>query len=127
MAIDPFDTQVSGIQKRRPRRREEWYSVLVSFAIQVEGQKKGLQAVEDRVILVRASSETDARRNVRPYLTREEEPYLDELGRLTRWKLLDIVAITNTHYDKLDQDGADVFSSFRQRRMRPEFEWHPQY
>lgn len=115
--------RIAGLRKVRERLKLNWYSVRARIAIQVEGQTKGLQGIEDRIVMVRARSLSDASKRLENEWQAYAEPYLNSYGELVRWQLeeiLDIYAITSD----IDPKGTEVWSSLRNRRMKKEFEWH---
>jgi hypothetical protein len=115
---------VEGLRRSRGKPQEEWFAVRGRVMIQVEGQKKGLQSYEDRILLVRAPSSRDAeRRAVREFFDYAKLVYLNRAGRMIRWKLEKIIDVYETDMKDLDPKGTEVWSSLHSRRMRKEYEW----
>ena len=94
-------------------------------AVQVEGLKKGLQTTEDRILVVKATSPEDAIERLEPEWKAYAEPYVAVGGRRVRWQLDQVVSIFELIDQRIDPRGTEVYSKLGQRRMRPEYEWHP--
>jgi hypothetical protein len=117
------------IQQRRrrksPRNENEWFCVRARVAVQVEAETKGIQTIEERFVLVRATSFRDAERRLRKEWREYATPYLNTDGHLVRWRceeIVDVYAVSETH---LDPEGIEVYSKLSGRRMKPEYAWHP--
>jgi len=121
-----FVKEIGGLRKcRKPGTKPSLYSVRAKVAIQVEGQTSGLQTVEDRIITVMAKSFDDAEKKLTKEWKDYAEPYLNTSGELVRWHLEEVVDVYDVSEDEIDPDGTEVYSSFSKRRMKPEYEWHP--
>ena len=118
---------VTSIPGRRRRQtaaaRECWYCVRGLVAVQIVGQRVGLQSVEDRFIVLRATSAEDAQRRLRRQWREYAKPYMNVLGELVRWQLEKVTDVYDICEDKLDPDGAEVYSRLRNRRLRRQFVW----
>ncbi len=101
------------------------FAVRGSVAIQVEGQTRGLQKVEDRIVVVEADSVDDALRRLKAEWRQYAEPYLNGDGQLVRWQLEEVSDVYSLFETELDPSGTEVWSSLRMRRMKKEYEWHP--
>jgi hypothetical protein len=115
---------VSG-RRRRPSRLEpvEWYGVLARFAIQVEGVTRGLEGYEDRVVIVRARSFTDAEHRLEPEFRRYGSPYLGSSNRLVRWRFERVLDVYHIGPLDLSKGSAEVFSQLGKRRLPPGSAW----
>lgn len=118
---------ISGRCPVRESRKHEsvWFAVWGIVAIQIEDQVRGNQSIEDRILLVKASSEEQAKKRLKREWDKYAEPYLNTDGFMVRWKLERIHEVYALFADKIEEKGTEVFSYMRQRRIRPEFEWHP--
>jgi hypothetical protein len=115
---------VPGRRRQRTVRSTPWFCVRARVVIQVEGEERGLQTVEDRFMLVRAASAEDAERRLLPKWREYAKPYLNPNGQLVRWKFEEVTDIYEAVLeDDENLDMAEVFSHLRGRRMRPEFVW----
>jgi hypothetical protein len=111
-------------RRRRAARSTPWFCVRARVAVQVEGEDRGLQTVEDRFMLVRAASAEDAERRLVPHWREYAKPYLNAKGQLVRWKFEEVTDVYEAALeDDESPDMAEVYSRLRGRRMRPEFVW----
>ena len=117
---------IAGRQRRKLKQVNVlWYAVQARFAIQIEGRTRGMQSYEDRIVVVKAFSFEDAERRLRRKFRDYATPHLNPYYEMVRWnfeRVLDVYQMNDTEFDPR---GAEVFSTLRERRMRPEFEWHP--
>lgn len=102
-----------------------WYCVRERVVVQVESQRRGLQTVEDRFVMVRAQSEAVARQKALSEARAYARPYINSDGLLVRWQLEAIVSIECVDHVDLQPEGSEVFSSLRTRRMGTTPGWHP--
>ncbi len=117
---------IPGIRKKRRPREKRLFAVEVRLVFQVEGQTRGLQMYEDRVVVVEAFTERQAERRVRRQLKDlEEPPYLNADGTMARLYPERTLNVWNTLQSKFDPEGTEVYYRLRDRRMKPEYEWHP--
>jgi|CXWL01.1.fsa_nt_gi hypothetical protein len=111
--------------RRRPEKGQgiQWFCVRGRVAIQIENQATGMQTIEDRFVIVQASSSEDAEARLRTMWEEYAEPYLNSSGYLVRWKLQEITDV----YGPLDQGlapaGVEVYSKLGSRRLKPAFVW----
>ena len=119
--------RVPGHRKRRVTSPPvlSWFAVRAFVAIENEGQEKGMQTTEDRILLVKAYSEPDAIRRLRNEWKRYEVPGLSGDGYLHRWKLQEIVDTYELVDSEIDPKGTEVYSRLGSRRMKPEYIWKP--
>lgn len=102
-----------------------WYCVRARVAIRVEDQVSGMQTIEDRFLVVRAASCTDAEQRLLREWREYATPYLNSDGYMVSWCLEEVVDVYHTGEAELDPTGAEVYSRLAQRRMRPAFVWRP--
>jgi hypothetical protein len=104
--------------KQSPR---DFYCVKMTVAIEVEGQKKGLQTVEDRFVLIKANSFDDAYKKVEKNKKSYAEPYLNPYGELVRWKIESLDDCFSTDINSCEDlnapEGVEVYSSLRKRKL----------
>lgn len=112
-------------RKLPPETMLEWYAVRARIAIQIEGQRKGMQSIEDRIVLVKAWSFKDAEARLASEWKAYAKPYLIQSGARARWALEEIVDVYATMETKLYPKGTEVYSKLASRRMRRKYEWHP--
>ncbi len=101
------------------------YSVRVLFALQWERQRRGLQLIEDRIVLMRAKSEAEARRRAERQFRTEGTPVLNTDGHFCRWAyqgLLDVCESTDREWSPR---GTEAWYEVRNRRLKRQHEWHP--
>lgn len=111
-------------RKRGTRRTAGWFAVKARFAVQIEGQTKGMQTCEERIVLVTARSFAEAERKAMREFRRYEAPSLTTVGHFCRSAFEAIVDIQNVYENAIDPDGTEVFSELKQRRMKPGYEWN---
>jgi hypothetical protein len=112
--------------KRRAanKRKERYYCVKMTVAIQIEGHQQGLQTWEERYVLYRASSETEAATRAKEAASDYEKPYLNLEGLLVRWKVESVDDVYEVVQENAkDLDGAEVFSKLHGRRLIAERVW----
>lgn len=123
------DISIEAIQGRKRRitlnNRLQWFAVKEIFAIQVEGQRKGQQTYEERIVILKAKSFEDAERRALKEFKAYGEPYLNVYGEMVRWQFEKILDVFSIAEDEFDPKGAEVYSLLKVRRMKPEYEWHP--
>jgi hypothetical protein len=111
----------------RPRRRawpsRSWFCVWAVLAIQIEGRRKGMVTVEDRLVLVKALGAADVEKRVRRKIHRETEPYFNSDGELLRCQLVSVKDALASFDAAIDPDGAEMYSRLRRTHMRPELTW----
>ncbi len=119
--------RIPGLKKYRKKKQKEfsWYAVRARVAWQIEGQKKGYQTVEDRILLLKAYSEDDAVRRLSREWKNYENPTMVFDGYLMRLHMEEVTDVYKIIDSELDSKGTEVFSSLHERRMKPEYEWHP--
>src|SRR5205809_3297179 len=95
--------KVAGRKKRSPRSRAlrplPWFAVRARVAVQLEGQRRGLQPIEDRIVIVRAFDHEDACARLEKEWREYATPYLNSAGERVRWQLEEIVG----SYEMIDK------------------------
>jgi len=121
--------KIQGLRKKKKKREKLWYAVRANFSIQIEGFKGGLQQYEDRIIVVKAYNHEDAEKVAeKEFKEYCDNPYLNTDLRMVRWhyeKITDVYEMLSVYKDKFNQSGTEVYSKFRMRKLKPEYEWHP--
>lgn len=122
-----YVTKVGGRRLRRPKPepRLGWYCVRAFVVILVEGETSGLQATEDRFVLVRALSFEDAKKRLRRQWREYARPYLNSDGRMVSWQLDHVVDVYFIDEKNIDPSGTEVYSRLGNRKMRPQYVWRP--
>lgn len=120
-------TKVRGLRPSRVRRKQElrWFCVRGSVAIQIEGRTRGLVDVEDRLVLVKAHTEADAKKRLAKYWSEWAKPYLNVYGELVRWQLIEVRDVYELPDEAIDSNGTEVYSRIRSKRMQPAYVWEP--
>jgi hypothetical protein len=120
---DVILSAIDGRRKRVRRSGPAWFCVWGVVAIQIEGQTKGAVSLEDRLVLVRATSPDDARRRLARIWNTYAEPYMNPDGYLVRWKLISVQDVYALSDSEIDPRGTEVYSRLKRVRMRPEYRW----
>lgn len=122
---------VEGMEPLPQPDRPFFWCVEARFAIQIENETKGLQAYEDRMLIIMAGSEGQAKAKLATSFAAYAKPYLNPAGLLVRWQFEAFLDVYRAETDSLSgfasDQGVEVFSRLRRRRLRPEAEWHPDY
>ena len=117
---------LSGARRRRKQRpRLDWYCVRGRVIVEIEGQRRGVQTIEDRFVVVRAESFHDAERRLRGLWREYAAPYLNSDMRLVRWRLEEVVDVYSITSEEMDSAGTEVYSELRERRRAPSRVWPP--
>jgi hypothetical protein len=88
-------------------------------------QRRGLQTVEDRILIVRAYDHDDARFRLETEWRQYATPYFNMAGRRVRWQMEEIVGSYEIMEGTIDPRGTEVWSTRRTRRLRPDRVWLP--
>jgi hypothetical protein len=119
------DTNGEQIKRRvASKRKKGYYCVKMTVAIQVEGQTKGMQGLEERYVLFNAFSEDEAFAKAKEAALSYEKPYLNSAGELVRWKVEsfdDVCEVVPDNPQGLN--GAEVFSILKNRKLTLERAW----
>ena len=117
--------EIPGRKRRCLKLQEKWFAVQARFSIQVEGQVKGFQSYEDRIVMVRAISFEDAEKRLLPEFREYGSPYLNPYGYMARWHFEKVLDVYEVGDEQIDPKGVEVFSVLNRRRMKPEYIWKP--
>lgn len=112
-------------RERSARKTPEWFAVKARFAKQIEDETKGMQMYEDRILLVKARSPTEAARKAMREFREYEAPTLDVTGHFFRLGFETILDVYDLINSPLDPNGTEVYSEIKTRRMKSAYEWHP--
>jgi len=96
--------------------RGDWFGVRVVVEIVVAKDPPTKRTYEDRIVVVRASSDTLARRKAERITRADEETYRNFKGEKVTWRFKDIVDTYMILDDKLS-DGTEVYSAFMNYRF----------
>ena len=116
---------IDGRRKRHSVRAPSWYCVWGVVAVQIEDHKDGMITVEDRLVVVKALDDNDAKRRLQRHWSAYATPYLNSAGELVRWQLIDVQGVFELSDDTFDPRGTEVFSRLRSVRRLPEHRWCP--
>lgn len=109
-------------QKRNDYNGPSYFCSKVIFRIEIEGQTKGLQTIEDRFIIVKADNWEKAEAKIRKGFKTYEKPYINASGQLVRWKFYFIEETYNTMIDNKNDfdnpEGVEVFSQLRTKKLK---------
>jgi hypothetical protein len=116
-----------GRERKKSQKINEnsYFCFKVTFQIQTEGKKKGIQTIEDRFILVKADDWDKAETKVKKEFNDYEKPYLNSYGEMVRWKFDSIeetfhtIIRGNNDFNK----PVEVFSKLRTRRLKKDNIW----
>jgi hypothetical protein len=121
--------EIEGLIPRPPVADPKCWSIKARFAVQIEHETTGLQLVEERILLIAAFDEEEARQKLQPTFAGYAEPYLNSDGYLVRWQFeafLDAYEVAaGPLAGLLGPEGLEVFSQTSHRRLTPERAWHP--
>ena len=103
------------------------YCVKMTVAIEVEGQTKGYQDYEEKLVLIKAASADDAYDKLNETKNDYSEPYLNYAGELLRWRiesLDDCYEFYLSDLENLDSpEGVEVYSALKRRKLSPDRIW----
>lgn len=117
--------KIRGIRPRRFRRQARLFCVWGSVAIQIENRTRGLVHIEDRLVLVKASSKEGAKKRLIKEWREYAAPYLNSRGELVRWKLVEVPDVYELFDEEIDPNGTEVYSRIRSKLMKPLYVWNP--
>lgn len=122
---------IAGMEPQPVPDKLAFWSVEARFAVQIEGETTGLQLYEDRLLIILADSEAEAKRKLTASFAAYAKPYLNSAGRLVRWQFeafLDVYrAEAYSLSDFASDQGVEAFSRLRRRRLRPDQQWQPEH
>lgn len=117
---------IKGIRVKRCRRAQSrLYAVTAQMVFQVEDQTCGTQLCEERITIVVARSERDARARVVRIMSAESSPYLLISGHFGRWSFEGITDVCECPDDTFAYKNTEVFYRYKKRRVNAKNEWHP--
>lgn len=105
---------------------ENLYAIKARFAILVEGQTKGLQQYEDRIVLIKGKNEQEAEGKAIQLLPSKEEPYLNSDKRFVWYKFEEVIDICDCYaFESNDYivEGMEIYSERYSRKLKPENTW----
>jgi len=118
----------SRIKKHQARKKQQFFCVKTTVAVQIEDVTDGLQLYEERLVLIRAASCEQACEKVQAASAEYAQPYLNSDGQLVRWQLESVDDCYETSLTALNEfnnpAGTEVFSVLKRRRMTPERVWN---
>lgn len=121
--VHVYVKDIRGLRRKRSRRATGWFCVWGRVALQVEGKSRGMIDIEDRLVLVKAPNEQQAKARLSRYWREYSKPYLNNRGELIRWKFEEVGDVYELLEEEIDPSGTEVYSRLVQRRMRAEDRW----
>ncbi len=119
-----YVARIAGLRPHKePTSKVEWFCVRALVVIRVEGASSGLQSVEDRFVLVRATSFENATKRLRKQWVEYSAPYLNSEGRIVSWQFDHAVDVYQLSESEINPAGTEVYSKLR--KMRPAAVWRP--
>ncbi|MBL8097666.1 MAG: DUF4288 domain-containing protein [Anaerolineales bacterium] len=120
--------KIKGLKRKRipVPITNKWFAVQARFAIQIEGQTKGMQTYEERIVLIKSQTEDKAKKQLLKEFNNYGKPYLNSDGYMVRWqfeRFLDIYWVFDDEINKQGKQGAEIFSVLKNRKMKPEYQW----
>lgn len=115
--------RIQGLRRKPEPAKPGWYCVWGRVTIKIEGKRKGLVDIEDRLMLVRAHNEEAAKAKLKREWWKYNEPYLNPYGYLVRWELTGIEDVYSMYEGEIDPAGTEVFSRIRKRKMKAVDRW----
>ncbi len=123
-----FINKVDKAKRKISKASSEFYCVKMTVVIEIEKRKKGIQTIEDRMVLIKAKSFDDAYRKMEKVKNKKVEPYLNNYGELVRWRIesLDDCYKTDLHSpdDLNNPEGIEVYSKLKGRRLTSDRVWN---
>jgi hypothetical protein len=117
-----FIHKIEGLETEALTPESSFFGVKARCVIQVEGQRRGQQNVEERILLVKASSFKQAEKRVKKAFKKYEKPYLNTEGKQIVWKFDKIVDIFDTGVVDIEEfdskEGVEVFSRIKNRKLK---------
>lgn len=116
---------IEGLRRRTSGVPLQWYCVRALVAIQVERHAKGRQVTEDRFVIVKARSMSDAEKRLKNHWREYGEPYLNSDGLAARWNFEKTVDVYEMVDSEIDSTGTEVYSSLGARKLNSSAVWRP--
>ena len=120
-----FVAAIPGLKRKHRSATEVWYAVQARFAVQREGQTKGRQLLEDRILLVKAQNAVQAEKRLQPEFNAYGKPYLNSEGFLVRWVYECTLHVQEVLESEISPRGTEVFSTFHSRHLKPDKQANP--
>jgi hypothetical protein len=117
--------RIAGRKRAKQPSTFRYYAVQARFAWQHEGQTKGMQWVEERIVAVKARSVQEATTRAMQEFRRYETPSLSSDGHFFRMGFESLLHVYDMMEWPLQPQGSEIYAELRQRRMKPAYEWHP--
>ncbi|GAB3839033.1 DUF4288 domain-containing protein [Hymenobacter jeollabukensis] len=125
--IEGMAPQLKAVEESRP----SFWCIEARFAVQIEDETKGLQLYEDRMLIITADSEAEAKKKLAADFEAYAKPYLNSAGRLVRWQFEAFLDTYRVDIESVNEfagaSGVEVFSKLKRRRIRPDREWLPKH
>lgn len=123
--------EIEGVAPKLPEANtkeqpESYFAVKARYAVLIEGRAKGLQAYEDRIVLLKGKNHEEVEEKALKLFSEPVEPYLNSDKRYVWFKFEDILGIQETDVRELNDfntDGIELYSEMKDRRMKPGDEW----
>jgi hypothetical protein len=134
LAQQPFVSEVTieaieGLTCQEIASEPSFWCIQARFAVQIENKTTGMQMYEDRLLVIRALTEEEAKQKLLPSFEAYAEPYLNSAGLLVRWqfeRFTDSYCFDIQDVDAfLSEHGVEVFSTLNNRRLRAGMDWQP--
>jgi hypothetical protein len=118
--------RIKGTRRKRvvAVKTPKWFAVKARFAKQIEGETKGMQTYEDRIVLVLARSSEEAEHKAMREFRQYEAPSLTTIGHFYRWGFEAILDIYDLYENAINPEGTEVYSEIKTRRMKPAYKWN---
>lgn len=120
---------IEGLTPKEAVLEPSFWCIQARFAIQIENETKGMQKYEDRLLVIKAFTEEEAKQKLLPSFEAYAEPYLNSAGLLVRWQFETFIDSYCTDIQSVDaflsEQGVEVFSTLNNRRLRTGMEWQP--
>jgi len=120
---------IAGMKGRKERHPQtpRGFAVRVRLIKETAGQRRGIQFVNDKTVVLKARDESAARDKVvrhfsGPTWTR---PYVEPTGDVVRWRLGEILEVQGASFDPLGDGVTHSWSTGGKRRMRTGSSWNP--
>jgi hypothetical protein len=122
------ETLTDAVKIDNPIEQEfRYYAVKMTVVIEVEGIVQKMQSIEERIVLIKATSPKDAYDKLEKCKDDYTPPYLNSDGRFVRWRIesfddcFDTDALTLKDLD--NPNGVEVFSKLKSRKTKDATAW----
>jgi hypothetical protein len=110
------------IEKNEPVK-SRYFCVKMTVVIEVEGIKSRKQSIEQRFVLINATSSDDAYEKLEKQMDTYAEPYLNSDGRFVRWRIESFETDINGPKDLDSPEGVEVYSKLKSRKLKNKAVW----